>query len=158
LKNQDNTGKIRILIEMFPNAKFIYLYRNPYDLYFSMMKFIRIAIPRFCIQKPPKIKEVEHSMIDLYARMIQKYLAERENIPQGNLIEVRYEDLITRPIPEIKNIYETLHLEGFQDAEPAFRTYANSQKSIKTDHYTMNEEQKQKIESKWGFAIKEFGY
>ncbi|DAC72889.1 MAG TPA: sulfotransferase [Thermoplasmata archaeon] len=158
LKNQDNTGKIKILLEMFPNSKFIYLYRNPYDLYFSMMKFMRVTIPRYCIQKPPKIEDIEDSMMDLYARMVQKYIKEREHIPKGNLVQVRYEDYITQPLQEIEHIYEALHLEGFRDAEPAFRSYIRSQKSIKTDRYIMNDDIKQKIKKKWGFAVKEFGY
>ncbi|MCX6661367.1 MAG: sulfotransferase [Euryarchaeota archaeon] len=158
LKNQDNTGKIKILLEMFPDAKFIFLYRNPYDLYFSMMKFMKIAIPLFCIQKPPKIEVVEESMFNLYTRIVQKYIKDRELIPKGNLVEVRYEDFVTQPLQQIKNIYETLQLEGFGDAEPAFDTYLRIQWIIKKDQYSMDDELKQKIEKKWGFAIKEFGY
>ncbi len=158
LKNQDNTGKIRILLEMFPDAKFIFLYRNPYDLYFSMTKFIRIALPRFCIQKPPMYEIVEESMFNLYRQMTQKYIRERELIPKGNLIEVRYEDFVSQPSREIQRIYETLHLDGFQDAEPSFDTYIHTQMVIKKDQYSMNDELKQKIEDNWGFAINEFGY
>lgn len=158
LKNQDNTGKVKILLEMFPDAKFIFLHRNPYDLYFSMMKFMRVAIPRYCVQKPPKIEDVEHSMMMLYTNMTQKYIKERNYIPHGNLIEVRYEDYITQPLQETERIYELLHLGGFQAAKPAFQTYINTQKTIKRDHYTLTEPLKQKIEGMWGFAIKEFGY
>ncbi|HWR28029.1 MAG TPA: sulfotransferase [Candidatus Thermoplasmatota archaeon] len=158
LKNQDNTGKIKILLEMFPDAKFIFLYRNPYDLYFSMMKFMRIAIPRFCIQKPPRIEVVEESMMNLYTKIIQKYIKERVLIPKGNLVEVRYEDFVTQPFQEIKNIYNTLQLEGFRDAEPAFDTYLRTQLIIKKNQYTLNDELKQKIKEKWGFALREFRY
>jgi hypothetical protein len=158
LKNQDNTGKIKILLEMFPDAKFIYLYRNPYDLYFSMMKFMSIAIPRFCIQKPPRIEDVEESMMNLYVRMVQKYITEREFIPKENLVEVCYEDFIDQPFEEIRKIYETLQLEGFRDNAPAFETYLRTQLSIKKDQYVMSDTLKQRIEQKWGFAIKEFGY
>lgn len=158
LKNQDNTGKLHILLEMFPDAKFIFLYRNPYDLYFSMMKFMKITIPRFCVQKPPELEVVEQSMMNLYVKMTQKYLKERDEIPQGNLVEVRYEDFIAQPFQELKNIYKTLQLQGLQNATPAFQTYLAAQKNIKTDRYTMNEDIQQKIERKWGFAIREFGY
>ncbi len=158
LKNQDNTGKIKILLEMFPDAKFIYLYRNPYDLYFSMMKFMSIAIPRFCIQKPPRIEDVEESMMNLYAKMVQKYITEREFIPKENLVEVRYEDFIDQPFEEIRKVYEALQLEGFRDNAPAFETYLRTQLSIKKDQYVMSDKLKQRIEQKWGFAIKEFGY
>lgn len=158
LKNQDNTGKIKILLEMFPDAKFIFLYRNPYDLYFSMMKFITLALPRFCIQKPPRIEDVEENMLNLYARIIRKYLKEREEIPKGNLVQVRYEDFIAAPFQKIKNIYNLLRLRGFRDAAPAFETYIQTQLSIQKDQYILTDELKQKIETRWGFAIKEFGY
>lgn len=158
LKNQDNTGKIRILLEMFPDAKFIFLYRNPYDLYYSMMKFMRITIPRFCIQKPPQIEVVEESMMNLYTIMTQKYLKDRKLIPNRNLIQVRYEDFITKPFQEIKKIYEMLQLKGFQDAEAAFDSYIRTQWNMKKDQYGIDEDSKKKIEKKWGFAIKEFGY
>ncbi len=158
LKNQDNTGKIKILLEMFPDAKFIFLYRNPYDLYFSMMKFMSIAIPRFCIQKPPRIEEVEESMMNLYIKMTQKYIMERKLIPKNNLVEVCYENFVTQPFQEIKNIYDTLQLNGFHEAAPSFETYLRTQWTIKKDQYMMNDALKERIEKKWGFAIKEFGY
>jgi len=158
LKNQENTGKIKLLLDMFPDAKFIYLYRNPYDLYFSMMKFMRITIPRYCIQKPPHYQIVEQSMMDLYTKVIQKYIKERHQIPQGNLIEIRYEDFIRQPLHEIKRVYITLQLDGFQDAEPAFRAYLGSQKNLHRDCYPQNEAIRKKIEEKWGFALREFGY
>lgn len=158
LKNQDNTGKINILLDMFPDAKFIYLHRNPYDLYFSMMKFMKVAIPRYCIQKPPQIEQVESSMMNLYTKLIQKYLRERDSIPQGNLVEIRYEDFIAHPLHEIQRIYETFSLQGYQDALPAFQTYIRSQKTIKTDRYQINDEVQQKIQRKWEFAFETFGY
>ena len=158
LKNQDNTGKIKILLDIFPDAKFIFLYRNPYDLYFSMMKFITITLPRFCIQKPPEITKVEQNMMDLYVQMIQKYLRERDSIPKENLLEVRYEDFITQPLLQIKNIYESFQLPGFQNSESAFKEYINSQLSFKKDSYSIDEALQQKIMKKWGFAIKQFGY
>jgi hypothetical protein len=123
-----------------------------------MMKFIRIAIPRFCIQSPPKIEDVEKSMMYLYVRMIQKYLNERNNIPSGNLIEVRYEDFITNPLQKIQDIYTKLQLDGFAKVKPAFQAYLASQKTTKIDQYSLNETVRSKVEKTWGFALREFGY
>lgn len=158
LKNQDNTGKIKILLDLFPDAKFIFLYRNPYTLYHSMMKFMRVTIPRFCIQRPPSIEYVEEKMMDLYTQITQKYLRERDAIPTGNLIQVRYEQFISQPLSEIQNIYGTLHLPGFQDAASAFKTYLDTQAALRTDSYVIDDVLKQKIDKKWGFAVREFGY
>ncbi len=158
LKNQDNTGKIKLLLELFPDAKFIFLYRNPYTLYCSMMKFIRITLPRFCIQNPPEIEDVEQIMMQLYIRMIQKYLNERSNIPPGNLVEVRYEDFISRPMAQMSNIYAQLKLDGFPKVKSAFQEYLASQDTIKVGQYVLTEDVKGKVEKAWRFAIQEFGY
>lgn len=158
LKNQDNTGKIKILLDMFPEAKFIFLYRNPYDLYFSMMKFMKTTIPRFCIQKPPTIEIIESSMMNLYKTMLQKYIREREYIPKGNLVEVQYEEFISNPLTTLQTIYDSFSLQGYQDAKPAFQTYLRSQKNIRTDTYTLTDEIQEKIKNTWGFALKTFGY
>jgi hypothetical protein len=119
---------------------------------------MKITIPRFCVQKPPQIEMVEESMMHLYIAMTQKYLKERQLIPNGNLIQVRYEDFITKPFQEIKKIYEMLQLKGFQDAEASFDSYIRTQWNMKKDQYAFDEESKKKIEKKWGFALKEFGY
>jgi omega-hydroxy-beta-dihydromenaquinone-9 sulfotransferase len=158
LKNQDNTGKIKLLLEMFPDAKFIFLYRNPYTLYYSMTKFMSIVLPRFCIQTPPPFDVVEQSMMNLYTKMTKKYLNERTAIPNENLVELRYEDYISHPLKQLQIIYKHLQLEGYERIKPVFKTYLSTQATIKLDHYPIDEAVKQKVEKTWGFAIKEFGY
>jgi hypothetical protein len=158
LKNQDNMGKVNLLLDMFPDAKFIFLYRNPYTLHCSMMKFIRIALPRYCIQAPPGLEDIEQSMMNLYTRMTKKYLIERRLVPTGNLVEIRYEDYLADPLKQLKAIYSTLGLKGFMRLRPAFSSYISSQDKIKYDQYKLTETVKQKVERAWGFALKEFGY
>jgi hypothetical protein len=41
LKNPVNTARVGLLLEMFPNAKFIHAYRCPYDVYASMANLYR---------------------------------------------------------------------------------------------------------------------
>ncbi|NEQ43497.1 MAG: sulfotransferase [Leptolyngbya sp. SIOISBB] len=38
IKNPSNTARIAELLKLFPNAKFIHIYRNPYDVYTSTMR------------------------------------------------------------------------------------------------------------------------
>ena len=158
LKNQDNTGKVKLLLEIFPDAKFILIKRNPYDLYCSMMKFMSIVIPLYCIQKPPKIDDVEESMINLYIRIFKKYIQERNLIPKGNLVEIKYEDFIKEPLKQIKEIYDSLNLNGFNEHKKDFENYLLTQKGIKLSNYNLSEEIRKKIYDRWGFTFKEFGY
>ena len=158
LKNQDNTGKIPQLLEMFPDAKFIYMYRNPYDLYMSMLKFMRKVIPLYCVQTPPPLKDVEDHMVTLFTHMTKKYLQDKSLIPQENLAEIRYEDFITQPLKTVNTLYKKFNLDGYQDIEASFKSYLATQKTIHMDNYTFTDSIKKRIENHWGFALKEYQY
>ena len=158
LKNQDNTAKIKLLLEMFPDAKFILLIRDPYDLYYSMMKFMRIVIPLYCLQNPPPLRVVEDSMFTLLEKMFKKYFQEKNLIPMGNLVEMKYEKFISEPLKQLENIYKTLNLDGFNENKETFEQYINAQKKIKLDTYRLTEENKEKINKRWHIIFKEFNY
>jgi hypothetical protein len=158
LKNQDNTAKVKLLLELFPDAKFILIQRNPYDLYYSMLKFMRMVIPLYCVQKPPLFDEVEDIMMELYARMFRKYLKERSLIVKGNLVEVKYEDFIHEPIQTIQHIYSELNLDGFTASRAAFDTYLKNQEAFNEESYTISDEVRAKIDKRWGFIKEAFDY
>ncbi len=157
LKNPAHTARIKYLLEMFPDAQFINIYRNPYYLYYSMMRFLRIVVPIYCIQKSD-IQTLEGHMLDLYAQMYKKYFEERRLISEGNLVEIKYEDFIQNPLKNVKKIYTTLGLKNFDASKKFFSEYATSQKYFKANTYKVDPVIKDKIDNKWKFVIDEFGY
>ncbi len=158
LKNQDNTAKVRLLLELFPNAKFLLIQRNPLHLYNSMLKFMRIVIPRYCVQNPPSFSEAEASMMLLYERMFKKYLKERELIPKGNLMEIKYEDFIVKPLGLLESIYQKLGLSGFSQAKPLFSHYIESQAAVVGGSYTIDESVINRVKKYWDFVMNEYQY
>jgi hypothetical protein len=158
VKNPSNTGRIKLLLEMFPDAKFIHIHRNPYHVFLSMMRFMRIVIPLYCVQNPPEIDIIENNMMNLYKEIYKKYFIEKKIIPEGNFIEVRYEDFISNPLKEMKSIYDSLDIVDFKDSERSFNAYILSQSKVKLRNYFLNDDLKDKIYSHWGFVFNEFGY
>ncbi len=158
VKNPSNTGRIRLLLEMFPDAKFVHIHRNPYHVFLSMMRFMSIVIPLYCVQNPPHIDAIKNSMMNLYEEIYINYFKEKNLIPKDNFIEVKYEDFIINPLMELKNIYDSLDLNGFSDYKRAFDAYILSQSDFKPYTYSMNDDLKNEIYSRWGFVFKNFGY
>jgi hypothetical protein len=158
IKNPANTARVQLLLEMFPEAKFIHIHRNPYHVYRSMMKLLQSIVPYICVQKPPKTAEVERQVLFVYKRMYTKYLRERINIPKENLIEIRYEDFIQKPLEQLSGIYKKLHLDGFKESEKKIVGYIASQTYLKTQQYVLNESEKEKIYTEWKFAFDSFQY
>ncbi|HHH77868.1 MAG TPA: sulfotransferase [Thermoplasmatales archaeon] len=158
LKNPSNTGRIKLLLDMFPDARFIHIYRNPYTLFPSMVKFMVKVLPRYCVQKPIKREEMEKVILDVYSMLYKKYLEEKNLIPDGNLVEVRYEDLIAHPLDELERIYGVLNLTGFGENKSTFRENIAAQSGIKTSKYKLDEKTKEMIYENWKFAFDAFGY
>ena len=158
LKNPANTARVKLLLEMFPEAKFIHIYRNPYHVYLSMMKLLMSIVPFMCVQKPPKIEEIEKQVLYVYKQMYMKYFKERNDVPKGNLVEVRYEDFIQQPLKELKSIYTKIQLGGFNKSEKTFKEYIASQTNVKIQKYIIDESIKQRIYGAWKFAFDSFDY
>ncbi|MDG6219801.1 MAG: sulfotransferase, partial [Candidatus Thermoplasmatota archaeon] len=68
-KNPSNTARVKLLLDMFPDAKFVHIHRNPYHQYLSMVRFMKTVIPLYCLQTPPPFEQVEGHLLDMYEHM-----------------------------------------------------------------------------------------
>lgn len=157
LKNCADTGRIRVLLDLFPDAKFIHLCRNPYDLFLSTRRLWEVVLWRSQLQEIDPA-EVDRLILQFYTRLIQQYLAERALIPAGNLVEVRFEDLEANPLAEARRAYEALGLPGFADAEPKFQAYLASVADYSKNNYELTADVIEQVNRHWSFAFDTWGY
>jgi hypothetical protein len=157
LKSPANSGRISTLLELFPDAKFVHTYRNPYDVFLSMMFVYETVLPRSQLQTVG-MDQIKAYVLRFYAQLMQRFLTDRALIPPGNLVEVRFEDLEMAPLDEVRRVYERLALPGFAEAEPAFRTYVDSVSGYQKNHYELTDEVIAKVNRHWGFAFDEWKY
>ena len=157
LKSLINTARIQILLELFPDAKFIHLYRNPYKVYMSTWKLYRSILPLFSFQQIDK-EELDQAIINAYKKLYKQYFSEKKLIPKDNLIEIRYEDFVEDPLKTIEMIYSKFKINNFEKAKPSFESYIKKHKNYKKNHHTLDEKIKEKIYKEWGFAFRKLGY
>lgn len=157
LKGLVNTARVKLLLEIFPNAKFIHIYRNPYEVYFSTMKLYKNILPIFAFHDISE-KEIEKNVLDFYEKMYQKFFDEKDLIPDGNLVEIRYEDFIQDPLEELKRIYSELDIPSFEKSKEDFKKYIASQSEYEKSKYKLDDETREKIYSKWKFTIDKWEY
>lgn len=158
LKSPTNTSRIKQLLELFPNARFINICRNPYKVYVSTKKLYDNFFPVFELQERIPEEESEETQFEIYENMYRKYFEEKELIPEGHLIEVRYEDVVKDPLGNIEKIYKELGIEGFEKAKPAIERYIESQKGYKPNKHNMDPRLVEKISKRLDFTFKKWGY
>lgn len=125
VKNPVNTARIKHLLKLYPNAKFIYIYRNPITVILSTQLFFKELFPTLILQKTNE-QFIETMIFDVYSSLLNEYLMQKELIPEGNLLEIRYEDFEQTPLRVIKNIYDTILKEDFSEVKNHYHAYFES--------------------------------
>lgn len=153
LKSPPNTMRIKYLLRLFPEARFIYLQRDPYHVFYSMKSLWIRAIQKYCLQ-PLTEREVEEVVLAHFAVMIDRYREDRMLIPGKNLIELTYERLEANPYGTIAAIYEQLNLPGFDCFGEKLRHQLIKEKNYKKYQYNCDEQKLTLIELRWSKYIR----
>lgn len=140
-----------------PNAKFIYLMRNPYTVFESTRSFFTNTIQPLKLQDITPA-ELEQNILSIYAKLYHKYEADKASIPAGNLIEVKFEDFEADAMGMTEHIYDALSIPGFADARTAIEQYVGGKKGYKKNKYKYDDRTVQLVQDNWGFALKQWNY
>jgi len=152
LKSPPNTERIQYLLQLFPNAKFIYISRNPYHLFYSMRNLWHKAIARFCLQSVTD-EQIENIVFEHYAHLMEQYEKDKALIPAGNLVEIQYENLEANAQQVLQTIYETLQLPHFEALYKRLITKLQMEKLYRKFEYEYSKETFEKIEKHWAKYI-----
>ena len=156
-KNPPHTGRVKEILELFPNAKFIYLMRNPYTVFESTRSFFTNTIVPLQLQKIPA-EEMENNILDIYARLYHTYEEEKKLIPANNLIEIKFEDFEANAMGMTEQIYKQLSIPGFEESKADITTYLDKKKGYKKNAYKYDPRTVELVEKHWDFALKQWDY
>ena len=156
-KNPPHTGRVKTLVEMFPNAKFIYLKRNPYTVYESTRSFFTNTIQPLRLQNISD-DELEKNFIEVYRRLFYKFEEEKHLIPEGNLMEVKFEDFEQNAFDLTQDMYSKLSIPGFETAKADIEKYLSKKKGYKKNQYKYDDRTVKMVEEHWGMALQQWDY
>ena len=146
LKSPPNTARIKLLLETFPDAKFIYIRRDPIELYYSHQKLWKQCLKNYALQKI-SLSDLDTIIIQTMKKITEQYNEDKKALSKSNLCEIDYEALRKNPLSVIKEIYESLGLSGFMEAENNFRAQIEKTKKYKTFKYEYSKEKINWIET-----------
>ncbi len=157
LKNPPNTFRIPYLLEQFPNAKFIFIYRNPYKVYASTFKLYKDVINFFQIEDE-NVDVIDENILTIYNEMHEKYWKDKNLIPQDNLIEIKFEDFVNDKLKGLEQIYNHLNLGDFNEVFPIYEDYLKGIKNYKKNKLKTDSEVLQKVNKHWAKSFEVFNY
>ncbi len=158
LKNPHNTSRVKELLELYPNAKFIYIHRNPFDVYLSTTHLYEKMLKTQFLQEYSDDK-INDRIFYNYSSTIKKYLADRDLIPEGNLVEVSFSELEENALKTTEKIYKELNIPNYESAKIEFTEYLKTLKDYKKNAFEkIDVKVAERIQSEWRFAFDEWVY
>ena len=158
IKSPGHTARVRTLLEMFPNAKFVHLSRDPYALYSSTLALWRSLNEVQGLQAVSDDVWLGPSVIDSLRRMYDAYLEDRQLLGRDQLVELRYEDLADDPKSLVRDLYDRLQLGDIAPAEAAIDAHLADVKSYRTNRHALDEPTREMVRREWARYFEEFGY
>jgi hypothetical protein len=148
LKSPPHTGRIRILLEMFPDARFVHIVRDPHVVFASTMRHYERLFRDQGLQKP-RFEGLEELVLETGHRLYQAFERDRPLLARGRFCEVRYEDLVADMPGQMRRIYQTLELGEFDRVLPAIRQYVAARADYRTNRYQIPPETRERISRRW---------
>lgn len=157
IKNPVNTARIKAILELWPDAKFVYIYRNPVTVFNSTQLFFNQLFPTLWLHKIDK-KSIDEMILNIYDKVLQQYNEQKTLIPPENLMELKFEDFEKDAIGTIETIYSSLLKEDFTHFKTHCEAYINTQKKYQKNSYTMQQETLDMVLKNWSGYMEELGY
>lgn len=157
LKSPTHTARTKILLDIFPRATFIYITRNPYAIFPSTRRLWQSLHHTQSLQAKPD-KRLDAYILNCFREMHDAFKRDRPFIPESQICEIKYEDLVSDPIQCMRKVYDKLNLGDFTPMEQALLEHHHSLQAYQTNTYKPSQELLDMIAFEWKDYFVENGY
>lgn len=158
LKSPPHTCRIKLLLELFPGAKFVHIRRHPLSVFPSTKKMLATFLKSTQLQSYDPAM-LDDRIVDVYREVYDAYFDEVSLIPPGDFVDIAYEDLERSPIETLAEIYQRLSLPAFSEIEPTIAAYVASLATYQKNRFRpLPADLVGRLSSEWHRSFSEWGY
>ncbi len=157
LKSPPHSCRIPTLLELFPDARFVHIMRDPYAVFPSTVKLWKKLAEQHGVQTPHH-RNVEEKVLSQFTHLYAKLEEGKKLLAPSRFHELKYEDLVADPVGQMRKLYEVLDLGGFEQLKPRLESYLAENSAYERNHFELTDAQRQVISHRWGEVIRRYGY
>lgn len=166
LKSPWHMARLRWILELFPDAKFVFISRQPGEIFRSTMVLYGYLFAFYSLQSieggwtgSQALQRIEDDTLQLARQQILGYLDDRHRIRAGHLHEIRYEDLVRDPEAQLEKLYRSLSLPGFESYRGRLREALREREGYQPNtHWELTAGQQERLKTEWSPYYEAFGY
>ena len=144
LKSPSHTFRVKPILELFPQSKFVFIKRSPYGVFPSMAHLRKAIFEENSLGKP-NLRGIEVDTLFTYQHCVDVFDRTKSLIPPGQLHELRFEDLETDPLGQMETVYESLRLPGWSAEADAIRRKLPELAGYRKNQFAMDEAERRRI-------------
>lgn len=157
LKSPANTSRVPLLLDLFPNARFIHIVRNPYAVFSSTLHLHRVLSRDNSFTATAPV-DLEERVLSSYLAMYHSYHLYRVKIPAHARYELRFEDLEADPVGELRKIYRHLNWSGADQIQERLAGELAQHRAFRKNTFQLPEETRRRVAERWEPAFLRYGY
>ena len=155
-KNPQNIPRVQLIRDLFPDARFIFIYRDPYVVVESLYHFLLAIFPGVQLQQVP-VDFTRRNVARFYTIAMQSYFKAREDFGSALFYEIKMEEFMKDKIGSLRKLYDALGISGFEKAVPAFEKFLSGNPREK-HAYEIHPETVQYVNEMAADIVKQLGY
>jgi hypothetical protein len=157
LKSPTHTARIGLLAEMFPQARFLHIVRNPLSIFPSTMQHWQVLDEAQGLQVPHH-RQLKTYVLSAFKRMYAAFDQQRPSLRSDQIFDLRYEDLVREPIQTLRAAYEQLQLGDFSVVQPHLEERVRDARRYQTNRYDLDAQSRDEILHHWRSYAERYGY
>jgi membrane-bound metal-dependent hydrolase YbcI (DUF457 family) len=134
LKSPPHSCRIKVLLELFPDARFVHIVRDPHVVFPSTVKLWKALYQAHGLQRPT-FAGLEDYVFRTFTHLYERLEATRGLVPSSRFHELRYEDLVRDPVGQMRALYAHLDLGDFDAVLPRLQKYLAGVAGYRTNRY-----------------------
>jgi hypothetical protein len=156
-KNPFHSLRIDLLKEIFPNAFFIYIYRNPYVVIPSTRRMWSIVGKQNCLKKYRSEPSME-AITKVYKTCSDSIHAALQQLPENRYFNVKFEDLEKDPLQTLNILYKHMGTGLDSSHEQAVKSFLSENADFRKNRYTLTADEVSLIQKELKEELERTGY
>jgi len=157
LKNSIHSMRIKELKEIFPKARFIHIYRNPYKIIPSTINMWNIVAKQNALNSnwtSPAFEEV----VEFFNQVTDCIQSSLSDLPLSDYYEIGFETCVKNPLSELEKIYQHFHIDFSSEFRKNIETFTYENRNYQKNVFQLSPEEKELINRKSTSYMKRYGY
>lgn len=157
LKSPPHTCRIPTLLRLFPQAKFVYVVRDPLAVYPSTIRLWQTLFSAHGYQVP-NLAGLEDEVLRTFTHFHERFEQTKSQIATNHLATVRFETLVADPINTLRCLYKDLELGDFEPVAPSLAAFWAQRRDYQPNRHALTADTEGKLRACWQGYFQMHGY